>query len=102
MTTDNDALARAGRAGLEAWRYVGSSHVDELVANARAVLESLGINWTGDWEWGIDLPHGQFVAFKSEEKARAGLASWEDDPDAEAVTLQRRPKLNVEWEDVSN
>lgn len=98
MTTNNDALARAGRAAIMVDADEKDPIEDYFENVARAVLESLGIEWTGGWEWRVVANGGGFV--------QKWTHHWEAvayrDHHFPTGEIQRRPKLDAKWEDVSN
>lgn len=106
MTTD-ELLAKAGRAGLDALEAARETdeclYVNEdvmYIANARAVLDTLQIEWDGEWEWGGE--HDWTKDPKGYTRCRACTLYPQCEHDyaseCDAGNL-RRPKLTVRWSD---
>lgn len=97
-------LAAAGRAGMTAYERatpllddVASAWDSQAEALARAVLESLGIEWTGEYEWGYRTfaNDPQWCQDQSQAEAMIDIT-----PTTKRPRLVRRPKVNVAWTDV--
>lgn len=93
----DELLVKAGRAGLDAY-YDNFDSISNFAANARAVLEVLGVTWGGEWEWGVrwaDTGEEHGAAHENEADRWVVLSSG-------MGRKMRRPKLTVAWEEVSD